>query len=58
LRTVNFKPRTTSTYTYWDINDESIRLRYMDDQCKPLFIKSGGSLVRLYVESEGHSYKL
>ncbi len=58
MRTVNFKPRTTSTYTYWDINDESIRLRYMDDQCKPLFIKSGGSLVRLYVESEGHSYKL
>jgi predicted methyltransferase len=58
LRTVNFKPRTTSTYTYWDINDESIRLRYMDDQCKPLFIKSDGSLVRLYVESEGHSYKL
>jgi predicted methyltransferase len=58
LRTVNFKPRTTSTYTYWDINDESIRLRYMDDRCKPLFIKSGGSLVRLYVESEGHSYKL
>lgn len=58
VRVVNFRPETENVYTYWDIDDYAIKSKYMDEQCKPLFIKIGGSYVRLYMEAGGHSYKL
>ncbi|WP_291766847.1 RsmD family RNA methyltransferase [Caldivirga sp. UBA161] len=58
MRVINFKPKLNTTYTYWDIKDESLIVRYIHEQCKPLFIKDNESLVRLYIESNGHSYKL
>ncbi|MGC9135586.1 RsmD family RNA methyltransferase [Caldivirga sp.] len=58
MRIINFKPKSSNTYTYWDIKEESVIVKYMHEQCKPLFIKNGESLTRLYIESGGHSYKL
>ena len=58
MRVINFKPKSNTTYTYWDIKDESLVARYSYEQCKPLFTKDDGLLVRLYMESNGHSYKL
>ncbi|ABW01787.1 RsmD family RNA methyltransferase [Caldivirga maquilingensis] len=58
MRIISFKPKSETTYTYWDINEESLVMKYRQEQCKPLFTRSGESLIRLYIESNGHSYKL